>query len=267
MVSCCVALFLPLVAWAGPDTGVESNWQSLINNRPKDILRSDEPEAGARAARLARGIAWMSIQPTTDDNMRRAEAYFSEVARGDDELAAKAAYLQARLHHLHFQAPDYAEAARLYEALAAQQPASHWAQLGLVKLALLKLYVLDIDSTAGADRLASAQELLRRIHEPALKRDLHLQIGQAGVVLKQPLRRLLPHLIEADRLGGISGTAKEDLVVQIGELSLRAGLLEQSQEYFERYLKTYPENLRAYAVEKRLMEARRQLALQQEVKP
>jgi tetratricopeptide (TPR) repeat protein len=207
------------------------------------------------------------MQPATDDNMRRAGEIFVGVAKGDDELAAQATYLQARLHQLHFQVPDYAQAAQLYQQLATRQPDSHWAQLGLVKLAMLKLYVLNIDAAVGADRLSSAEVLLKRIHEPALQRDLHLQIGQAGVVLKQPLPRILPHLVAADQAGGISGTAKEDLVVQIGELSLRAGLLEQSKDYFERYLQTYPDNLRAYAVARRLEETNRQLAVKREAQP
>ena len=86
-------------------------------------------------------------------------------------------------------------------------------------------------------------------------------------MLKQPLPRILPHLVAADQAGGISGTAKEDLVVQIGELSLRAGLLEQSKDYFERYLQTYPDNLRAYAVARRLEETNRQLAVKREAQP
>ena len=53
-------------------------------------------------------------------------------------------------------------------------------------------------------------------------------------------------------------------MVQIGELSLRAGLLEQSKEYFERYLKEYTENGRAYAVARRLEETNRQLAAAKE---
>jgi hypothetical protein len=231
----------------------------LADNRAKEALRAVRGDAADRSAELAAGAAWMSLQPSTDDNLRQAEALFAKLAAGDDEIAAQAAYLQGRLYQIHFLQPDYPRAAALFAVLAERLPQSHWAQLGLVKLAMMKLYVLP-DAAGPEHRLAGAEALLARIHEPGLQRDLHLQIGQAGVLLKLPLRRFLPHLVAADKIGGITGTAREDLVVQIGELSLRAGLLGQSQAYFERYLKEYPDNLRAYAVRKRLDETRRQLA-------
>jgi hypothetical protein len=236
-------------------------WRALTDGRAKDALRALGSDRASRPARLARAAAVMSTQPAVDENMREAEGIFAELAEGDDEIAAEAAYLRARLHQLHYLQPDYARAAQLYLELAARRPESHWAQLGLVKLALLRLYVPADAAGAGGDRLAPAEALLPQIHEPLLQRDLHLQIGQAGVVLKQPLRRLLPHLVAAERLGGVSGTAREDLMIQIGELSLRAGLLGQSRDYFTRYLQEYPTGLRTFAVERRLEETMRQLAL------
>lgn len=248
-------LILPLLAAAAPaPAGLDQAWSSLANSRPKDVLRNIDGSDASRPARLARAAAWMSLQPATDENMRVAAETFAELAAGNDEIAAEAAYLLARLHQLHYLEPDYAKAAELYRDLATRQPQSHWAQLGLVKLAMLKLYVLPDTTAADADRLAPAESLLAQIREPLLQRDLHLQIGQAGVALKQPLRRLVPHLVAADRIGGISGTAREDLIAQIGELSRRAGLLEQAQEYFERYLREYPSNVRAYLVRLKLAE-------------
>lgn len=240
----------------------DAAWQEILNSEPKRILRDPAGANESRAARLATGAAWMSLQPATDDNLAKAAAIFADLAQGDDEVAAQAAYLRARLWQLHFLQPNYARAAELYEELAARQPRSHWAQLGLVKLAMLKLYALpDVP-----DRLAAAESILARITTPALQRDLHLQIGQAGVIVKEPLPRFLPHLVAADRIGGISGTAREDLIVQLGELSMRAGLLAQAREYFERYLQEYPNNVRAYAVAERLAEAKQLLAAE-EVKP
>ena len=103
------------------------------------------------------------------------------------------------------------------------------------------------------------EALLAQVEIPALQRDLHLQIGQAGIELKQPLKRLLPHLVAADRVGGISGTAHEDLIVQIGVLSLRAGLPAQAKDYFERYLAEYPDNVRAWTIKRQLADAEQQL--------
>lgn len=234
----------------------DAAWREILDSEPKRVLKNPVGANASREERLAEGAAWMSLQPSTDENLAKAAGIFAELAKGDDEVAAQAGYLRARLWQLHFLQPNYPRAAELYEELAARQPQSHWAQLGLVKLAMLKLYALpDVP-----DRIAAAESILARINEPALQRDLHLQIGQAGVLLKESLARFLPHLIAADKIGGISGTAREDLIVQIGELSMRAGLPAQAKDYFERYLQEYPNNVRAYAAAERLAEAKQLLA-------
>lgn len=236
-------------------------WQDILNSAPKRVLKTAAGANASREAKLAEGAAWMSLQPSTDENLAKAAGIFSELAQGDDDIAAQAGYLHSRLWQLHFLQPNYARAAELFEQLASRQPTSHWAQLGLVKLGMLKLYVLpDVQ-----DRIATAEEILARITEVELQRDLHLQIGQAGVLLKEPLERILPHLVAADKIGGVSGTAREDLIAQIGELSMRAGLPAQAQEYLELYLKEFPNNVRAYAVAERLAEAKQMLAREEAV--
>lgn len=252
---CRVVLLLSVVGGMR-GMSVEAAWTEILNNESKRVLKAADDRDTSREMRLAEGAAWLSLQPSTDENLTRAERIFAELAQGDDEIAAQAGYLRARLWQLHYLQPDPVRAAQLYAALAEAHPASHWAQLGLVKLGLLKLYALP----EVKDRLAAAEAILPRLIEPALQRDLHLQIGQAGVILKAPLPRVLAHLGAADQIGGISGTAKEDLVVQLGELSMRAGLPAQAESYFERYLKEYPDNQRAYEVKERLAEAQRLLA-------
>src|ERR1019366_155425 len=163
-------------------------------------------------------------------------------------------------YQLHMNEPDFPKAAKLYTELAGRQPHSHWAQLGLVKLGMLKLYLLPDSSGSAADRLAAAEALLPRIQEPLLRRDLDLQIGQAGIVLHQSLTRFLPHLIAAERVRGIRGTAAEDLIVQIGVLSERGGDWMRAREYFQRYLAQYPTNVRAFTIRRKLDEVNRRLA-------
>ena len=64
----------------------------------------------------------------------------------------------------------------------------------------------------------------------------------------------------AARAGGITGTAREDLIVQIGVLSERAGDWARAREYFERYLADYPTNVRAFTIRQKLGKVTRQLA-------
>ncbi len=254
-------ILLPALAVGAPAPAeLTQAWTSIANSRPQDVLRKWDADRTSRPEQLAWATAQLSVQPTTDANLQAAGKVLTGLAGGDDELAAEAAYLQARLYQLYYAQPDYAKAAELYRALAARRPESHWAQLGLVKLAMLKLYVVPDSAAPGTDRLAPAEALLAGIHEPLLQRDLHLQIGQAGIALKQPLARLLPHLVAADRIGGISGTAHEDLVVQLSVLSLRAGLPAQAKFYCERYLAEYPDNARAFTIRLKLKEAEQQLA-------
>ncbi len=252
-------LIVPLLAAAAP-SAPDAAWNSLVNNRPQDVLRKIRRDAESRADRLAWAAGRIGTQPASDSNMREAEAVLAELAQGSDELAAEAAYLRARIYQLHLNEPDFAKAAELYAALAERQPESHWAQLGLVKLGLLKLYALPEATSPGVDRLAAAEALLPRLREPLLRRDLDLQIGQAGIVLRQPQARFLPHLIAAERVGGITGTAREDLIVQIGVLSERAGDWAMAREYFEKYLAEYPVNVRAFTIRQKLADVNRRLA-------
>ena len=257
---------LPLLIWpllaagAAAPADLDPAWTALANSRPQDVLRLLRRDASARAERLAWAAGRIGTQPASDASMREAEAVLAELALGPDEIAAEAAYLRARIYQLHLSEPDFPKAAQLYAELAARQPRSHWAQLGLVKLGLLKLYLLPDTTDPAADRLAPAEALLRRISEPLLRRDLDLQIGQAGIVLHQPLARYLPHLIAAEQVGGITGTAGEDLIVQIGVLSERGGDWARAREYFERYLANYPTNVRAFTIRKKLDAVNHRLA-------
>ena len=250
-----LGLALPLLAGAGApaDADIAAAWQLMANSLARDAYtRLDRiPGAPTREQALAQAVVVIDYQPVTPDRLQEAEAVFAELARGQDEIADAAAYLQARLYQVHYQQPDHVRAAALYRALAERHPDSHWAQLGLVKLGLLLLYALP-EPAAPAGRIAAATALLPRIKEVKLQRDLHLQIAHAGTFYEQPLDTVLPHLQEVDRIGGLVGQAPEDLAIELGELSLRAGHYAQARAYFEAYLRDFTPNLRSVTVRRRL---------------
>jgi tetratricopeptide (TPR) repeat protein len=237
------------------DDEVGQVWQLVADHLGRDAFTQINRIKGpsTRERKFAEAVIAIDHQPVTQDRLREAEATLADLARGDDEIAPAAAYLQARMHQIHFQQQDYARAAALYRALAERHPHSHWAQLGLVKYGLLLLYALP-EPTTSPGRIAAAAALLPRLEEKELVRDLHLQLGRAGTFYEQPLETVLPHLVAADTIGGLIGQAKEDLIVMIGELSLRAGNYPQSRAYFERYLRDYTYNLRLVTVRRRLEE-------------
>jgi tetratricopeptide (TPR) repeat protein len=175
------------------------------------------------------------------------------LANGSDPRAPLAYYLRARLWQCHQLRPGYPRAMALYRELAQRYPRNHWAQLGLVKLGLIQLYAL-AEPADPAVRLTQVGAVLDGITEPALRRDLELQIGWAGLFYERPLDEVLPHLIAADQVGGLLGITPEDLVLQIGELSARAGHREQARRYLERFLREFPTNIRCYNVRQRLAE-------------
>ena len=228
-------------------------WQLVADHLGRDAYaKLNQAEGPAtRERRFTQAVVALDYQSVTQGRLHEAEAMLGDLARGDDEIAAASAYLQARMYQIHYQQQDYVRAADLYRALAARQPHSHWAQLGLVKVGLLLLYALPEPGTP-ADRIAAAEALLPRLEEKELVRDLQLQLGRAGTFYEQPLDTVLPHFLAADRIGGLVGQAQEDLVVYIGELSLRAGHYAQSRAYFERYLREYTYNMRLVTVRRRL---------------
>jgi hypothetical protein len=193
----------------------------------------------------------MDSQPVTDERLRAVVAQFLDLARGDDDLALASEYLAGRIYQVHLFDADGRRAAEIYAALAARRPESPWAQLALVKLALLKLYVLPEPSTPAA-RVAEVETYFARLTDRALVRDLHLVVGRAR--LFHGLPDFLPHLVAAAEAGGLVGVPRADLQIQIGELSRRAGQLEQAQKYFEQFLAENEVDGRVYAVRVRLAE-------------
>ena len=249
----CLTL-LPFARAAAPATDdTAAAWQLMADHLVRDAyVRLDQVKGPpSRESNFAQAVVAVDYQPVTQARLHEAEATFAALAAGHDELAEAAAYMQARLYQVHFQQLDYPRAAALYRALAERHPESHWAQLGLVKLGLLLLYALP-EPSAPAERIGAATVLLARIHEEKLQRDLHLQIARAGTFYDQPLDSVLAHLIEVNRIGGLVGQAPEDLAVELGELSLRAGHYAQARAYFEAYLRDFVPNLRSVTVRRRL---------------
>ena len=230
-------------------------WELVGRHLANDALAGLQAKRahGDREAAFAEAVVRMDSQPVTEAGLQRVHASLTELARGDDEIADASAYLIGRLYQAHFFTPDYARAAKEYEQLAAKHPQSYWAQLGLVKLALLKLLVLP-EPAEPAARVAAAETVLTRLTVPELQRDLHIVIGRASLYQAQPMDGVLAHLIAADQIGGLPVLKRGELQIQIGELSRRERRWDQARRYFERFIAENEVDARVYTVKGRLAE-------------
>jgi tetratricopeptide (TPR) repeat protein len=240
---------------------MDTVWSYAASNQPLEAQAAlgEVETVDERTQALAEAVLAMARPPLSESDWAKIEPQLAQLAQGDDDIAAQALYLQARMHQVQKAEPDYARAEALFDALARRWPESHWTQLGYVKLGLTKLFAGD-DATPPRARLATAEALLAKVTEPPLRRDLQLQIGWAALEYDLPLDEVLPHLIAADAVGGLMGITPEDLLIQIGELSFRAGHLGQAQHYLERLLAEFPTSTRNYNVRQRLAEIRQALA-------
>ena len=268
----CVALFLGGVGLThGQDESIgptlDQVWEYATTSQPieaRNIL-DDLEGLDPRVEILANTVLDMSRAPLSETQWANIEPVLAELAQGDDVVATRALYLQARMYQIQQLKPDYERAEELYLELNQRWPGSHWAQLGLVKLGFVKLYAL-AEPVDAEERFATVDALLAQITEPTLRRDLQLQMGWAGLFHKRSLNDVLPYLIAADKVGGMMGITPEDVMIQIGELSFRAGHLEQSKRYFERFLREVSSNNKRYNVRMRLKEVDAALAEQEVMK-
>ncbi len=249
------------------EPSLDQVWTYATTSQPieaRNIL-DDLEGLDPRVETLAHTVLDMSRAPLSETQWADIEPVLAELAQGDDEVAARALYLQARMYQIQQLKPDYVRSTELYLELNQRWPGSHWSQLGLVKLGLVKLYALP-EPLDVEERFTEVDALLAQITEPTLRRDLHLQMAWAGLFHQRQLDDVLPHLIAADKIGGMMGITPEDVMIQIGELSFRAGHLEQSKQYFERFLREVPSNNKRYNVRMRLKEVDDALAEQEGAK-
>lgn len=243
---------VPLVA-VQADGDLTAAWELVARHLPGDALAQlgSAKTGNARETAFVRAVILMDSQPITEERLQQVAQQLSALASGDDEIACASGYLLGRVYQVHFPEKDPARAAREFERLAQQHPESYWAQLGLVKLSLLLLYVLP-EPVDPAARVAAAEALLPRVNVPELKRDLHIVLGRAR--LFHGLPGVLDHLLAAERIGGLTNVPRADLQLQIAELSRRAENWEQAGKFFQLFLDENEVDARVYHVKQKLAE-------------
>lgn len=206
-----------------------------------------------RESQLGLAISLLNIQPKTEANLERAEALLRkvELENADDMVGITALYFRARLEQIHRLQPDSAKAVSLYEELIAKHPEHPFAQIAVVKLALLRLY------SSAADRKAMLAEVAAtgaNLTFPPAIRDFHLLLADLYARWEVSDAESLAHLLAAYRSGALTGKTVGDVFVRIAELSRLQGETAQASEFYRKFLERFPRDLRSFTVRQRLEE-------------
>lgn len=240
-----------------PSAAETDAWRTLANYRPDFALPQFEQLSArdgtdASAARFGVALSLLARPSPVPDRLLKARGILTALAAdGTDDLALGARFYLARLAELQSAPPDYEQAAEIFRRLIAEHEPSAWAQAALPRLAILLLYT-SAGPAAPADRVTTAESLLGSAQRTLTMTELHLVIADAIFHHRLPDRRALPHLLAAERLGGMDAATRADVLVQIGKLSRLAGQPAQAARYYETFLTEYPRDSRQHAIRQEL---------------
>jgi tetratricopeptide (TPR) repeat protein len=221
----------------------------------REALAEFEKAAGDRQSQLGQAIALLNLQPKTEGNLDRADSLLRQVEEGkaDDLFGVMALYYRARIAQIHRSEPNLPEAKRLYEELIARDPKHPFAQIAVVKLAMIRIN----EAPAQTDRAALLHEISKTgsglTYPPAI-RDFHLALADAFGDWQLSDAESLDHLLAAFRSGALSGNILATTLVRIGEISRLQGQSSQAREFYSRLLEEFPRDSRSFTVRKRMGE-------------
>jgi tetratricopeptide (TPR) repeat protein len=219
-------------------------WGDAARGLVNDASRQFEKAGTNREAQFGLAVTLVNVQPKTSANIERA-ATVLEGLRGNDELGITATYYLARLEQAHRFTPDPEKALALYDQLYREQPVHPLAQMGVVKAALLRLYVTRLPfeevETTGAN-----------LSDPDAVRDFHLVLADAAGRLGLSDEQALNHLLAAEQAGLSKRKTVGDAWVRIGELARLTGKRDLATQYYGKFLKDFPNDQRAFLVRERL---------------
>lgn len=236
-----------------PSAGPEAWSEITLWRLPEAMAAFDSPEAD-RLARLGRATVLLELPPKTPGNLAEVDRILRGLVetRADDEPGIVAAWLLARLHHVHLNPAVPAEAARWYRHLHGQRAfrAHPLVAQAAVKLALLTLYA--DDGRPFETRYAEAKALGTDLADQAARRDFHLLLARAAQFHGQPESLILPHLLAALGTGELGHREHANVLYTIADLGPRVGRIAEARAAAAHFLERFPRDERVLTVRQKL---------------
>lgn len=247
----------PLPLGADPVTDTWRLVRKLDFRDAEERVRAVGPAITREGAesRFARGIALLGVQPRTGRRVEEAYGLFGEVVESGaaGALVPWALYYRARVDQLHRTEPDYNNAARQYHELKRRFPGHIAAQMGFVKLCIMRLYVTGGDQPV--DRvLADLEAEGGFLDIPVAIRGFHSTLADAYLFFDIDREKALEHLIRVRLQGSLTLIDLGGELARIGNLAYDLGRWEMAQRYYREFLEINPDASSAYLLRERLGE-------------
>ena len=222
-ISALVAIFGCSILCADEPVDEESAWRQVLRlnysgaiSAFSSLEKSDDSDA--RFMRFSRAAVLLALQTRTQSNVDQAYALFERVKKENprDSLGLEAAYMQARIRHIHDFDPNLEEARSRYCKLVDEHPHSLAGQMALSKLVMLRLLQLD----QGDDRLTTLTEfepLATNLTHPSLRFSYHLAIAEACQYHRLGEELAFKHLLAAYRVGASSPRLRDHLLMRLAQ--------------------------------------------------
>lgn len=260
-------LFFGASLWLGLPTGQAAEdepgslvdvWLKVSTYLPKEALwelsRLSQPDdaTSQRERDFCAAVVQLNQQPLSESRLDDVDTQLKTLlaANVKDEIDSASRYLLGRIVQLYRAEPDVGLAADYYRELIEHAESGNWANLARVKLAVLILYALP--AADAAERISCAEALFSGANNPVAVRDLHRAMGRAVMFYNLSPADALRHLLSADEIGGLSGVASADQLVQIGELAWDTGDEALAKKYYTRLRDEFPRDPRAFLMDQRI---------------
>lgn len=228
-------------------------WDLVIGLRFNEARQMFEQAPAGTERDYGLGLTLLNAQPRTRRTLSEARRHFESVVDAEpaSDRGIRSRYFLARIAQLHDYEPSWPEAERGFRELWRDHPEHLFAQLGLAKLALIRLYDPAAAGEVGT-RYAELADMGRALTHPPAVRDFHYFMGIACLSLGLSEEAALQHLLQAESVGIVQARTRASLYVRIGELARRAGRQELAATYYGRFLREFPRELRTTVIRERL---------------
>ncbi|HWL53204.1 MAG TPA: hypothetical protein VNQ90_12270 [Chthoniobacteraceae bacterium] len=226
-------------------------WQNAENflfNQAYKAFRNAN-DAPARQRELGIAATLLNLQPRTRSHLEAAKKSLQKLIDGSnsDEVAITATYLLARMALFYEDSPQVEKARQYYRKLLEHHAGNAVAEHSAAQLVYVDLYEPG-PAAERSRRFAELETLGPLLKTSSGRLNYHLNMGNAYIDFSGPRAKAIEHFLAADAEGMTRWQIESATWIAIGELARAEGKDALAMTYYQKFLKKYQRDNRAYTI-------------------